>query len=127
MTNIQYITTDKAPLPFGHYSQATVHNNTVYVAGQLGLFPDNLDYIGSIEEQTEQALNNVREVLLAAGSDLNHLLTVTIFVTDPNSCGQVNSTYAKILGSHRPARAMITAAALPRGCHVEIVATAAVK
>src|ERR1041385_3099494 len=67
---IKRINTPHAPAPAGHYSQATVYNGLVFVAGQLGIDPANAEKkLGSIEEQTEQALNNVHAILKAAGSD----------------------------------------------------------
>lgn len=126
-SNITVITTDKAPKPFGHYVQATVHNGTVYVAGQLGVCLDDINHIGTIEEQTRQALYNIQQILLAAGSDLDHLLMVTIYVKPSKSCGEVNAVFSEVLGKHKPARAIITVADLPRGFDVEIIATAAVK
>lgn len=125
MSNIQYITTDKAPIPLGHYSQATVYNNTIYVAGQLGIYSSDPKRIGSIEEQTEQALQNIREILLAAGSDLNKLLKVTIFVSDIKFWAPVNAVYIKMLKDHKPARAIIPVNELPGGFHLEIDAIAA--
>ena len=124
---IKTITTDKAALPVNHYSQALVYNNVVYAAGVVGNFPDRPKYVGTIEEQTEQALNNLREVLLAANSDLDHVLMVTIYLTDPTSASKVSAIYARIFGNHKPARAMVTVANLAGGFKIEIVATAAVK
>jgi 2-iminobutanoate/2-iminopropanoate deaminase len=127
MTQIKLIETKNAPIPLGHYSQATVHNNTIYVAGQLGIDPNNPKQMGSIEEQTEQCLNNLREILIAAGSDLNHLLKVTIYVTNMDFRGQVNSVYARVLRDHKPARVIIPVNNLPNDYLIEIDAIAAVK
>src|SRR5574338_11877 len=67
---IKRIETPNAPKPAGHYSQATVYNGLVFVAGQLSIDPATGEKkLGSIEEQTEQALNNVHAILKAAGSD----------------------------------------------------------
>jgi 2-iminobutanoate/2-iminopropanoate deaminase len=124
VSNIKLVKTGKE---FGHYSQATLHNDIVYVAGTLGVFPDDVSYIGTIEEQAEQCLKNIQAILETAGSDLQHLLTVTIFVLDMGVAPKINEIYARLLGEHKPARAMIGVAALPRGFHVEIMATAAIK
>ena len=127
MSKIKLIETSKAPIPLGHYSQATVHNNTIYVAGQLGIDPKNPKQMGSIEEQTEQCLNNIREILIAAGSDLNHLLKLTLYVTDMNLWAQVNAVYARILQNHKPARAIVPVNDLHHGYLIEIDAIAALK
>ncbi|MDQ3175809.1 MAG: Rid family hydrolase, partial [Acidobacteriota bacterium] len=80
---IRTIQTEKAPAPGGHYSQAVVYNGLVFVAGQLSIEPRTLEKkLGSIEEQTEQALTNVSEILKASGSDLRLVLKMTIYVSD---------------------------------------------
>ena len=115
------------PLPKGHYSQGIVHNDLVYVSGQL---PMNLTTgeveNGSIELQTELALLNVESVLLAAGSDLNHVLQMTIYISDMELWDRVNRVYARILGEHRPARAIVPVKDLHFGVKIEIQAIAAI-
>jgi 2-iminobutanoate/2-iminopropanoate deaminase len=122
------IHTPNAPTPAGHYSQAAVHNGVVYVAGQLPIDPATGERkLGSIEEQTERTLRNVEAILIAAGSDLAHLLKVTIYVSDISQWGAVNAVYARILGEHRPARAIVPTPALHHGFLIEIDAIAAVR
>jgi 2-iminobutanoate/2-iminopropanoate deaminase len=122
------ILTPNAPQPAGHYSQATVHQGLVYVAGQLAIDPVTGDRkLASIEEQTEQTLKNVAAILEAAGSDLQHVLKTTVYITDISLWGQVNETYAKVFGEHRPARAIIPVKDLHYGFLIEIEAIAALK
>jgi 2-iminobutanoate/2-iminopropanoate deaminase len=124
---MQPVSTPNAPAPAGHYSQGIVHNGLVYVAGQLPLDPQrSSDIPPTIEEQTERTLENVRAILRAAGSDLDRLLQVTIYVSDMSLWGRVNETYARILGAHRPARAVVPTKELRHGCLLEIQAIAAV-
>src|SRR5215207_2866529 len=105
-TEIKSILTPDAPQPAGHYSQAIVHQGLVYVAGQLGADPHSAERrVGTIEEQTELALNNIGSILKAAGSDLSRVLKMTVYVTDIDLWASVNQTYARIMGDHRPARA----------------------
>jgi 2-iminobutanoate/2-iminopropanoate deaminase len=128
MTTIRRILTTNAPVPAGHYSQATVHNGVVYVAGQLAIDPATGEKkLGSIEEQTERTLRNVEAILLAAGSDLEHVLKMTVYVGDISLWGAVNETYARIMGPHKPARAIVPTKDLHHGFLVEIDAVAAVK
>lgn len=128
MASITRITTPSAPLPAGHYSQATVHAGVVYVAGQLAIDPTTGERkLGSIEEQTERTLRNVEAILLASGSDLAHLLKVTVYVADISLWGAVNTVYARILGEHKPARAIVPTKELHHGFLVEIDAIAALK
>ena len=125
--DIKRISTPNAPQPAGHYSQAVVYNGLVFVAGQLSIDPRTGDKkLGSIEEQTEQVLNNIGAILLAAGSDLNHLIKTTAFIADNDLWGPVNETYKKVLGDHKPARAVIPTKELHYGFLIEIDAVAAV-
>ncbi len=112
--------------PAGHYSPGVVHNGLVYVSGQLPIKPGQAEHvIGTIEEQTEQTLRNVQRVLQAAGSDLEHVLQMTIYVSDGELWGKVNATYARIMGDHRPARAVVPVKDLHYGYQIEIQAIAA--
>ena len=125
---IQKVFTPNAPTPGGHYSQATVHNGLVFVAGQLPFKLGAMEHVvGPIEEQAEQALNNLREILLAAGSDMNHLLKVTIYISDMALWSQVNEVYTRVLGEHKPARAIVPCNLLHYGYQIEIEAIAAVR
>ena len=122
---IKRINTPNAPQPAGHYSQATVYNGLVFVAGQLSILPNGEYKFGSIEEQTEQALRNVHEILKAAGSDWDRVLKMNISVADISLWDGVNSVYSRVLGEHRPARAVIPTGKLHYDFLIEIEAIAA--
>ncbi|MBI3651803.1 MAG: RidA family protein [Acidobacteria bacterium] len=125
---MEKVFTTNAPQPAGHYSQAIVHHGLVYVAGQLAIEPTTGERkLASIEEQTEQALNNVAAILEAAGSDLHHVLKTTVYITDIDLWGRVNEAYAKVFGDHRPARAIIPVKDLHYGFQIEIEAIAAIR
>lgn len=125
---MEKVFTANAPKPAGHYSQGIVHNGLVYVAGQVAIDPATGERkLASIEEQTEQTLKNVAAILEAAGSDLHHVLKTTVYVTDIELWGQVNETYARIFGEHRPARAIIPVKDLHYGFKIEIEAIATLK
>ena len=127
LEELKQIQTPKAPAPAGHYSQAIVHHGIVYVSGQLAIDPATGERrVGPIEEQTELALKNVGEILKAAGSGLERVLKMTIYVSDIGLWGQVNATYARIMGEHRPARAVVPTGDLHYGFQIEIEAVAAV-
>jgi 2-iminobutanoate/2-iminopropanoate deaminase len=114
--------------PKGHYSPAVVHNDLIFVSGQLATNPETGEEItASIEAQTEQCLRNVEAVLEAAGSDLNHVLKFTIYVSDESLWSAVNETYARVLGEHKPARAIIPVGRFRGDFLIEIEAIAAVK
>lgn len=116
------------PQPKGHYSPGIEHNGLIYVSGQLPITLDTREpFTGSIEEQTELALRNVEHVLESAGSDLDHVLQMTIYVSDMELWARVNEVYARVMGDHRPARAMIPVKDLHFDTKIEIQAIAAVK
>ena len=116
----------KQPQPKGHYSPGIEHNGLIFVSGQLPMSLDTREpFTGPIEEQTELALRNVEAVLKAAGSGLDHVLQFTIYVSDMELWGAVNETYARVMGDHRPARAMIPVKDLHFGTKIEIQAIAA--
>jgi 2-iminobutanoate/2-iminopropanoate deaminase len=122
------ILTDKAPKPAGHYSQAVVHENMVFVSGQLPIDPDNnRKTVGSIEEQTEQALKNLSEILKAAKSDLNHVLKTTVYISDIGLWDRINRVYSQFFTDHRPARAVVPTKELHFGFQIEVEAVAVVK
>ncbi|MDX1942779.1 MAG: Rid family detoxifying hydrolase [Saprospiraceae bacterium] len=124
---MQIIETPNAPLPAGHYSQAIEWNGLVFVAGQLPIKPNREKVLGTIEEQTLQTLENVKAIVEAAGSDLNHVLKVTVYIADISLWDQVNKIYTEFFGSHKPARAIVLVKDLHYGFLIEIEAIAAKK
>lgn len=125
---MKMVETPHAPGPAGHYSQAVVHGGLVFVAGQL---PHDVTSpgrpAGEVEEQTERALHNVEAILEAAGSGLERLLSVTVYVADLSLWPRVNAAYARVLGAHRPARAVVPVQELHYGYLVEVQAVAALR
>jgi 2-iminobutanoate/2-iminopropanoate deaminase len=123
---ISRIETRNAPAAGGHYSQAVVHNGLVFVSGQIPIDPQTGEKkLGSIEEQTEQVLKNVEAILKAANSDFSRVLKMTVYVADIELWAAVNKVYARVLGEHRPARAVIPTGKLHYGFLIEIDAVAA--
>ena len=123
---IKPIQTSNAPSPGGHYSQAIAYGGLVFVSGQLSIDPATGEKkLGSIEEQTEQALRNIEAILKAANSDLSRVLKMTVYVADIDLWGAVNTVYARIMGESRPARAVVPTGDLHYGFLVEIEAIAA--
>lgn len=119
---------ENVPEPKGHYSPAVVHNGLIFVSGQLPMnHATGAVETGAIELQTEIALRNVETILKAANSDLNHVLQFTIYVSEMDDWAAVNDVYKRILGEHKPARAMIPVKELHFGTKIEIQAIAAVK
>lgn len=114
-----------APKPSGHYSQAVIHDNIIYVSGQLPIDPvTGQKRLGSIEEQTEQVLKNLAEIIKAAGSDINKVIKTTVYISDIQLWDRVNEVYGKFFGEHRPARAVVPIKNFHFGFDIEIEAIA---
>lgn len=124
---MEQISTPGAPKPGGHYSQAIVHNGLVYVSGQLPIDPETGEkQTGSIEEQTDLVLRNMAAILEAAGSGIDRLLKVTVYVSDIGLWDRVNAVYTQFMGESRPARAVVPTRELHYGFLIEMDAVAAV-
>jgi len=125
---MQKIKLPGVPEPKGHYSPAVEHNGLIFVSGQLPMnHATGEAETGAIETQTELALRNVEAILTAAGSDLQHVLQMTIYVSEMEHWDKVNEVYQRILGEHKPARAIVPVKTLHFGTQIEIQAIAAVK
>jgi 2-iminobutanoate/2-iminopropanoate deaminase len=123
--NKQIITTDKAPAAVGPYSQGVRLGDFIFTAGQLGLVPGTKEFAGpEIKAQTRQALENIKGVLEASGSCLEHVVKVTVFLQDMGEFGLMNGVYAEFFPENPPARSAVQVAALPLGGRVEIEAVA---
>ncbi len=117
------VETSGAPTPAGHYVQGMVHAGVVYVSGQLPIDPaTGLVIDGDTTVQAERTLQNVAAVLEAAGSGLDRVLMLTVFVTSREDWPAVNAVCVRMFGAHRPARAIVGGADLKPGCRVEITA-----
>ena len=124
MPNIELIHTDKAPAAVGPYSQATKANGLVFVSGQLGIIPGEGKLAEGFKAQTRQALDNLKAILEAAGSSLEQVLAVEVFVMDMGRFADLNAIYAEYFSAHKPARAAIQVGGLPLGGLVEMKCTA---
>jgi len=115
------IQTASAPNPVGPYSQAIRAGGFVFASGQIPLDPATGQLVrGSVEEQTRQVLENLKQVLAAAGSSLEKVVKTTVFMSDLKGFEAMNGVYANYFGETPPARSTVQAAALPRGVDVEI-------
>lgn len=114
--------------PAGHYSPAVVHNGTIYVSGQLARVPGKpADFVPEgIAAQTTQCLLNAENILKAAGSDRQHILRATLYISDIADWGPVNGAFAEFFGEHKPARSIIPVNKFKSGFLIEIDIVAAV-
>ena len=126
MAGVERITTDTAPKPAGHYSQACVHEGLIFVSGQLPISPEG-KVLGdkSFEEQARQAIANMLSIARAAGSGPDRVLKVTAFIVGIENWPAFNRVYAEMMGAHKPARAVVPVPALNHGCLLEIECVAA--
>jgi 2-iminobutanoate/2-iminopropanoate deaminase len=118
------VATAAAPQAIGPYSQATRIGNLIFTAGQVGLDPATGQFVpGGVTEQTARALENLKAILEAAGSDLTKTVKATVFLKNMEDFGAMNAVYGKYLapeGAAAPARTTIEAARLPKDALVEI-------
>lgn len=123
---IDLFNTPNLPAPGGHYSQAVIHNGLIYISGQLPFNPFTGEkVIGSIEEQTQQILNNIDILLRDAGSRKENVIKTTIYISDMSLWGNVNKVYAEYFGKHKPARAVVPTLQIHFGFGIEIELIAA--
>src|SRR2546428_5281889 len=115
------ILTDRGPKPIGPYSQAIRANGFLYLSGQVALDPKTGEMPGAdIKLQTQRALENVKGILEAAGSNLHHVVKTTVFLKDMNDFAAMNEVYAKYFTLAAPARSTVQVARLPKDALVEI-------
>ena len=127
MAQKEVVRTEQAPGPFqgAPYNQAIRVGDLVFVAGQLGIQLASGDLAGpTVEEQTEQIMQNLGAILDAAGSGLDRLVKTTVFLLDLGEFAGMNEVYARYVGDAPPARSTVGISALPSGARVEIEAVA---
>ena len=119
------ISTDKAPAAIGPYSQAIIYGDILFTSGQIAINPvtGNIEAEG-IEAQAEQVMQNLGEVLKAAGSDFTKAIKTTCFLADMNDFAAFNAVYGKYFTT-KPARSCVAAKTLPKNVLVEVEVIAA--
>lgn len=119
MSTKQIIQTNQAPAAIGTYSQAVKTGNTVYLSGQIGLDPANMELVDGIEAQVHRVFANLKAVTEAAGGSMADIVKLNIFLTDLAHFALVNSLMTQYFIQPYPARAAVGVASLPRGALVE--------
>ena len=123
---IRKVQTPHAPAPGGHYAQAVIFRDLIFVSGQLPIKPHTGEKVlGDIEEQAQQVIANVLEIVQAGGGDLTTALKCTVFISDISLWGRFNAVFAAQFGEHKPARAVVPTRELHHGFLVEMDAIAA--
>tara|TARA_B110000093_G_C12551036_1_gene237842 strand:- start:46 stop:426 length:381 start_codon:yes stop_codon:yes gene_type:complete len=120
------ITTTKAPAPIGPYNQAVLSGNTLYTSGQIAIDPETGALIlDSIEAETKQVMENIKEVLAAAEMTFENIIKTSIFISDMNKFSKINAVYGTYFdAATAPARETVEVANLPKFVNVEISAIA---
>jgi 2-iminobutanoate/2-iminopropanoate deaminase len=110
----QPVVADGLPKPVGPYSPGMAFERLVFVSGQGATDPATGELAGpDVTAQTEQVFENIRAILEAAGTDLQHVLRCGVFLVDMSEFAAMNAVYARVFGEHRPARTTVQVAALP--------------
>ena len=115
------IHTDKAPAAIGPYVQGKIVGNLLFASGQVPLSPETGQVIGTtIEEQTQQVLKNISAIITEAGTDFDHVVKTTCFLSDIDDFVPFNEVYATAFKSDFPARSAVEVARLPKDVKIEI-------
>jgi 2-iminobutanoate/2-iminopropanoate deaminase len=121
----QIINTGNAPAPIGPYSQAVLANGFLFLSGQIAINPATGELNQrSIKEETNQVMRNINAVLMEAGYGFEHIVKITIFLSDMGLFTEVNDIFASYFQKEFPARETVAVKGLPKGVNVEISATA---
>lgn len=119
------VSTDRAPAAIGPYSQGIKAGGLVFASGQIPVNPTDGGIPDGVEKQAGQALENLKNVLAAAGADLSKVVKTTVFIRNMGDFAKVNEVYSTFFVSPFPARSCVEVSALPKGVLVEIEAVAA--
>ena len=122
----EIISTSNAPSAIGPYSQGVKIGEMVFTSGQIPVNPSTGELVTEIKAATKQSLENVKAVLEEAGSSLEKVVKVVVFIKDMNDFAQVNEVYGQYFTENPPARSCVEVARLPKDCVVEIEAIATV-
>lgn len=118
---LERIQTEKAPAAIGPYSQGMAAGPWLFVSGQLGLDPESGALVGiDLASQARQALENLQQVLSAGGAGLEQVVAVDVFLADIGLFAEFNQVYQEFFSDHRPARAVVGVAGLPKDALVEL-------
>jgi len=114
------ISTSSAPAAIGPYSQAIDTGSMLFVSGQLPIEPSTMTIPSGVQNQTKQSLDNIMAILNAAAYDLQDVVKCTVFLKNMNDFALMNEVYSHFFGAHKPARAAVEVARLPKDALIEI-------
>lgn len=118
---MEAVSTNQVPAAIGPYSQGIKANGFLFASGQIALDPESGELVGkTIKQQSEQVMKNVAGLLEAAGTDFDHVIKTTCFLSDINDFAAFNEVYAKSFGVSLPARSAVGISGLPKGALIEV-------
>ncbi len=123
---MEFIKTENAPAAIGPYSQGTIINGTIFVSGQLPINMETGNLESDVRKATRASLSNVLSIVEAGGSSLGKIAKVNVFVKNMEDFGTINEEYDEFFKGHKPARALVEVAKLPKDAVIEIEAIAEV-
>lgn len=118
--SLKMITAENAPKALGPYSHAVVAGGFAFVSGQIPIDPKTNTIVEGIEAQTRQSLENCVAILKSCGATVKDVVKAGIFISDMNNFGAINEVYGEYFSEHKPARACVEVARLPKDVMVEI-------
>lgn len=121
---MEFINTDKAPAAIGPYSQGVSASNIIFSSGQLPINPENGELITDPYKATKMTLDNIKNILEAAGAKVENIVKVNIYLTNMDDFSVVNEAYAEFFKDHKPARSCVEVSRLPKDGVLEIEAIA---
>ena len=113
------VVTDKAPAAIGPYAQAQIVGNLVFASGQIPIIPETGELAVGLEAQAHQSFKNVTELMKAAGTSIDKVVKVTLFISDMNNFAAINAIYAQYFKEPYPARSCVEVARLPKDVFLE--------
>ncbi|MBR3296248.1 MAG: RidA family protein [Firmicutes bacterium] len=113
------VVTDKAPAAIGPYAQAQIVGNLVFASGQIPIIPETGELAEGLEAQAHQSFKNVTELMKAAGTSIDKVVKVTLFISDMNNFAAINAIYAQYFKEPYPARSCVEVARLPKDVFLE--------
>jgi 2-iminobutanoate/2-iminopropanoate deaminase len=117
----EIIQTVNAPSPIGPYNQAILANNMLFISGQIAIVPATGELANTdIQEETHQVMQNLKAILSEAGLQFGHVVKTTIFLSDMELFGEVNTIYGQYFENDFPARETVAVKGLPKNVQVEI-------
>lgn len=118
--SLKMITAENAPEALGPYSHAVVAGDFAFISGQIPINPATNEIVSGIEAQTRQSLENCVNILKSCGATVKDVVKAGIFISDMDNFGAINKVYGEYFSDHKPARACVEVARLPKDVMVEI-------